>query len=342
MSEDFMRARLDRLEDFWGKTAGEVTEQINYQAYGHPVCLMANDPLLLAAGRISANRYSHCQPLADARPITFRFILDHRLPDEPTPPNWPSRLRYTRTGKWLAVNAEPWVNAFADLESWTGVALISPSLAREPQLYSRFVGDCFVLNLLMRSGWGQLHASCLCRGERALLLQATHNVGKSTTAFRLAMNDYRLLSDGMTYVRRLDHGVELHGYPVGEVKLRLDMLDEFRQVKAREAALVREDTKMVYDLRREMPGRMIDEAIRPQRVTLCLLQRTGLPKTVAEPVSGNAVLEALLPESTFLDDMPVLVSNLESIRAMLEMADCYRLLLGTEVSGIIQAVKAIA
>jgi hypothetical protein len=257
------------------------------------------------------------------------------------PADWPSRLRYTGVGQWLAVNGEPWVNSFADLQRWIGVAFVSASLMEQPRMLSRFIGDCFVLNMLMRTGWGQLHASCLYRDGRALLLHGRHNAGKSTTAFRLAMNGYRLVSDGMTYVRRLEQGVELLGYPVGEVKLRLDMLEEFRQVKVREAALVREDTKMVYDLRQEMPERVVEEAIRPQRIVLCLLERTGRRETTAERIASSVALDALLSESTFRDDMEVLVSNLESIQALLAMTDCYHLRVGTDVKGIVDTVDSL-
>jgi hypothetical protein len=342
VTESFIDSQIDRLEDFWRRRESATTAELSFSAYGYPVHFATNDPILLEVARISSGRYSRCAPIPDANPIRLHFILDRQMPVEPVPKEWPSRLRYIGKDDWLAVNAEPWVNAFADLRQWTGVAIVSDSLARRPNMVSRFIGDCFVTNMLLRTGWGQLHASCMVRDRRAVLLVAPNNTGKSTTAFRLVMNGYRLLTDGMTYVRTSEQGIELLGYPVGEVKLRLDMLEEFPEVQARgEAALVREDTKMVLNLRQEMPDRTIEDSIWPDQIVLCLLERTGDAETTAEPIDRHAALVGLLPDAAHLDDMQVLLNNLASIQALLVKARCYRLKLGSDVKGILKAVESL-
>ncbi len=136
--------------------------------------------------------------------------------------------------------------------------------------------------------------------------------------------------------------MELFGYPAGEVKLRFDMLDEFPQVRAvGEAMLVREDRKMIYDLRREMPERVVEESVRPREIVLCLLERTAGRETIAEPIDRRTALLGLWPEASHLDDMGVMAGNLRSIEALLERARCYRLMLGSDAPGIVRVVDAL-
>lgn len=342
MSEAFVRAHLNRLEDFWRRRESATTHTLRYSAYGYSIRFAANDPILLNAAHISAQRYSRCKPIPNARSIALTFVVDPHMAETPVPLDWPARLRYMAVGPWLTINAEPWVNAFANLQAWTGVALVSPTLARVPHLLSRYVGDSFVLNMLMRTGWGQLHASCLYRDRRALLLSGPHNAGKSTTALRLVLAGYQLLSDGMTYVRLVGPEVELLGYPVGEVKLRTDVLDAFPPLRERgRVALVRDDTKVVLDLRREMPARVVEEAVHPEEVVLCLLERTGKQDTVVRPVTREEALVSLFPEATYLDDMAVMAGTITTIRAFLEKVRCYRLELGLDGDEMVQRVNSL-
>jgi hypothetical protein len=220
--------------------------------------------------------------------------------------------------------------------------LVSPSLARSPRFLSRYVCDTFVLNMMMRTGLGLLHASCLWREGRALLLSAPHNTGKSTTALRLALHGYRLLSDGMTYVRVHERGLELLGYPVGEAKLRLDMIDAFPELGGHgEPTLVREDTKMVFDLRRALPQRVVERSVWPEEIVLCQLRRTEGRATHLAPLARDEALRALWPESSFVDDEEVMRTNLRAIRALLARARCYRMALGSDEAGILQAVDGL-
>jgi hypothetical protein len=357
LTESFIQQQLDRFEDFWHRRDSAATHEIVINAYGYPVQFATNDPRLLDIPGLCADRYSQCDPIVPARPIQLNFILDQRLPAKRVPRNWPAHLRYNGTTDWLTVNAEPWVNSCADLKQQIGLAFVSTSIARHPLLLSRYVGDCFVLNMLLRTGWGELHASCLQRDGRAILLIGPHNAGKSTTAFRLTMNGYQLLSDGMTFVRvhnpkpdlpqsqkttREGNEIELLGYPIGEVKLRMDMLSEFPQIKKRgRKTLVREDTKMVFNLREVMPERMLAESIRPREIVVCLVERATRRTTTAEPIERETALIDLLPNSSHWNEVGLLKNNLASVETLIDRARCYRLKIGSDVAGIIRTVEAV-
>ncbi len=344
--DDFAATHLDALPDFWRRRAAAAPQEHAGAVCGYPYRVAANHPDLLEAARLSDHRFSRGAPVAGGRPISLRYVLDRELPDTPVPADWPRRLRHQGAGRWLMVSAEPWVTAFADLDTWEGVARVSAPLMGAPYMLSRYIGDTFALNMLMRSGWGQLHASCLWRDGRAVLLAAPHNTGKSTPALRLSLRVGRVLSDGMTYGRAAGGGLELFGYPVGEIKLRFDMLGEFPQARAGgQAALVREDAKMIYDLRREMPERVVEESVRPREVALCLLERAadpgGAARTTAEPVDRETALRGVWPDSAHVDALPVLRSHYRSLRALLDGARCYRLRLGSDAAGIVAAVDRL-
>jgi hypothetical protein len=331
--------RLEVLDDFWRREQAQTPHGEDFTAYGHPVQYRANHPDLLQVVAHSRRRFSRSAPREQTRPIRLDFLLDSQLPEAIVPEDWPGRLRYHATGDYLTINREPWINAFADLEHRHGVALVSPKLVHQPRLLSRYIADCFILNMMLRTGWGQLHASCVTRSETALLFSARHNTGKSTTAFRLVRHGYGLLSDGMTYVRADSGSLELMGYPVGEVKLRPEMLDEFSSLGVEgDRVLVREATKYVFDLRRWMPERVIDESFRPERAVVCLLERHAGQDTRVESISKDQALAGLWPEALHLDAEERLRRNLAPLRALVQSASCYRLTLGTRVAGILQAV----
>ena len=191
----------------------------------------------------------------------------------------------------------------------------------------------------MRNGLGQLHASCVYREGVALLLSGAHNSGKSTTAFRLAVAGYNFLSDGMTYVRVGENGIELLGYPIGEEKLRLDMVNKFPTLRGHGMdVMVREDKKVVFNLRRLLASLVLEGPVYPDRIILCLLERTRLQRTRLEPVGILETLEGLFPEITHLDEDHVMLSNLQAVRALLDRAQTYRMFLGSDENHILETL----
>lgn len=337
--DHFVTTHLDLLPDAWRRKEAVALHTWTYMAFGFPVHFATNDPVLLEGARLSAGRYSRSSAAPDAAPLRLTFLLDRGRVAPPVPPDWPARLHYLASGPWLTIDAQPWGHGWAHLERREAVAVLSPALAEHPVFYSRFLADSFLLNLLVRNGLGQLHASCVYRAGRAVLLSAPHNSGKSTTAFRLVRSGYRLLSDGMTYVRVTPRGIELLGYPAGEVKLRLDMAAHFADLLAEgEAPLVREDRKMVYNLRKAAPEQVLEESIFPAETVLCLVERGGGVETTAEPVDLMTARLALFPEMAHYDDPAVVRPNLAAVEALLRVARLYRLWLGSDAEGIFQAI----
>jgi hypothetical protein len=284
-------------------------------------CLATNHPVLLEGARISAGRYSQSAIKPEGEPVRLTFLLDRQREAPPVPANWPAHLRYLASGPWLSIDAGAWGNGFAHLERREGLAFLSEALASQHYLYSRYLADSFLLNILMRSGLGQMHASCVYQQGKALLLSAPHNSGKSTTAFRLARRGYRLLSDGMTYIRPTSGRLELLGYPTGEVKLRLDMVGEFPDLQGvSEERLVREDKKIVVNLMKTAPEQVLKESVFPNEIVLCLVERAEGEDTLTERIDFETARLALFPEIAHYDATQVVRSNLSVVETLLHQA----------------------
>jgi hypothetical protein len=342
MTDDFIIEHLDILPDAWRRKETSTLYTLDFSAFGFSVHFASNHPTLLEGARISASRYSQSATKEAGRPIRLTFLLDRQRTAPPVPPDWPARLRYLATGLWLSIDSGEWGNGFAHLERREGFAFLSEALASQPYLYSRYLADSFLLNMLRYSGLGQLHASCVYKSGKALLLSAPHNSGKSTTAFRLARCGYRLLSDGMTYIRSTTGRLELLGYPTGEVKLRLDMVAEFPDLQGEgEERLVREDKKMVVNLLKVAPEQVLTQSIFPGEIVLCLLERGEGAETFVERIDFESARLALFPEITHYDESRVIRSNLAAVETLLRQARLYRLRLGSNAAGMIAQVERL-
>jgi hypothetical protein len=185
-----------------------------------------------------------------------------------------------------------------------------------------------------------LHATGLVVGDRALLLMAPHNTGKSTTALRLVLAGYRLLSDSHIYAAQYHDGLLLTGFPVGRIKLRQDMAAEFPQLQpllTPEAA--RDETKYVVDLRRLLPERVCAEAVYPARLDLCLLSRSNMAASRLTPAHRAEIEEAVMLNSLHYDPDEVWTRNLAILELLLDRCQLHRLSVGSDPAGIVAAVS---
>ena len=340
--QSFVISNLDRLEDFWQREESRFSASSSFEGFGHQIHYQANHPDLLRAAEISDGRYTKKGSVVEDRALHLRVILDDSIPNIKVPDDFPKRLRYRDVGGYLTINSEPWVNSFCDLERWTAAVIVSRSLVERSELMSRFIIDCFVTNMLLQTGWGQLHASCLRRGRTTFLLSAPPNTGKSMTAYRLIDRGWKILTDGMAYIKPLDKGFEIYGYTVGELRLRMDMTEELKKKSIQStSALVREDRKHVLNLRKSIPGAVIENPILPERLVVGLLERNGRRTTRIEAISVQETLEGLFPEALFLDNVDLLVRNVGPILGILEMASCYRIDLGTDQEDLVASIEQL-
>ena len=337
--------RAGDLEDFWGRQPNHPRQRRAFHVFGHPVVLAANDAAVLAALDYSLPLFSQA-PEIDRPPFTVDVVVRPM----PTPPGESvdevvGHILYTGAGAWIAIDLGPWGQAFAEPAAGWAVAIVTPELAARPDLLSLTLLNTILLNFCLANGYGMLHASCLWREDRALLLMAPHNSGKSTTALRLVLAGYALVSDSMIHVapeRETDLAPLLAGFPTRRIKLRADMLDAFAPLRPFvQAERVRDEIKYVLDLARVDPTRVVTAAVRPSRVTLCLLTRTDEPATTWRPASADEIAACVMANSLFYDTTEVWQRNLTAIDRLLAHTRGYHLAIGRDPEKLVAAVERL-
>lgn len=338
-------AQAATLEDFWGRRVNRPRYRRDFRVFGRPAVLLANAPEPLAA-------LDHSLPLFSAAPDSDHppFVIQIAVRPLPIPPGERvdragEHLLYTGAGEWIAIHLGPWGQAFAQPGVGRATAIVAPELAARPDLLSRTLLNTILLNFCLSSGFGMLHASCLWRDDRALLLMAPHNTGKSTTALHLIQAGFALVSDSMIHiVPEGDPTLDplLAGFPVRRIKLRGDMLDAFVSLRPfLTPERVRDETKYVLDLERIDPAYVRTSAIRPARVTLCLLARGTGEETTWGPATGDEVTAAVMANSLFYDAPEVWQKNLAAIDRLLARARSYQLTIGRDAERLLAAVEAL-
>ncbi len=330
------------LPDFWSRQPHTPTDSFEFAPFDIPTRITTNHPEILAAARLSAGRFS-LPPTSNPQPLTpihIQLIVTTQ-PAPPLPADLPERLSYNGVGDWISVSAGEWGHAFAHLPSRTAVAFLSPALAAETRLVSRYIIDHYLLNFIL-TDWAMLHASCVLgpSGQRLILMVAPHNTGKSTTALHLLRAGYIFLADGMALLRPDGPGFVVGGYPIGEVKLRDDVLALFPTYTG-EAVRVREQRKTVVNLRALHGDCLAETLFTPQQIQLCLVERGGNQHTEIAPLSPAEAEPVLAANSVFWDEPSRLAHNTVALQALLQSAALYRLRIGTEPDGIVQTIAKL-
>ena len=322
------------LPDFWSRQRNAQTELFEFEPLGIPATITANRPEVLVAARLSAGRFSQAAT-SNGQPIRIQLVVRTNATGS-VPADLPERLVYSGVGEWITVSAGVWGHGWANLEAREAVVFLSPALAAESRLVSRYFIDHYLLNFLLTE-WAMLHASCLLDPDRQrlLLLIGSHNTGKSTTALHLLRAGYHFLADGMVLIKQAEAGFSVGGYPIGEVKLRDDVLSLFPDYTG-EAVRVREQRKTVVNLRAAHPQRLVETVISPSAIHLCFVERSDTAQTQLGPLSPAEVWPRLIANTVYWDETPRLIHHQTTLEALVSRADLYRLALGSQVAGIIQ------
>ena len=330
------------MEDFWSRRANAPKYERRIQIFGYPVLFDSNDEKILDAATLAEPMYS----TADSRnESTWRVHLTVHDPDpKPAPP--PERLidlvHYAGAEDWLSIGLREWGRCFVDMKRGEAYAVLSSSLAENPEQVCQVLVNTILTNFITRHGYSMLHASALIKDEHILLLQAPHGTGKSTTALRLLLNGYGLLSDSMVYIGERGDGLWMGGFPVGRIKLRADMLPLFPALAAEaQTEPVRNETKHRLDLIRLDPARTVRQMVQIRRVEFCLLERWEKSGSRIEPLSEEQLWPRIMTNSLHYDTPGLWNENLRRIGALLRQARLHRLRIGTSEEEIVKTVDGL-
>lgn len=338
-------AYQSRLEDFWGRRDDGPLQTRSFTIFGRAVELASNHAPVLSAVDFSLPQFSAIPPLAGP-PFTVQVIARALgVPDDARIETITQAIVYTGQDDWIAMQLGPWGYAHANLTAGRAAVVIDRLLAGRPDLFSRAVLNTLLLNFCLAGGYAMLHASCLVRDGRVLLLMAPHNTGKSTTALHLIQAGFALVSDSMVHVVPETNPAAtpvLVGFPTRRIKLRGDMLASFPALRPHvREELVRDETKYVVDLMQVDPRTYINEGVEAHEVTLCLLERQETAETTWQPAAPDAVSDAVMRNSLFYDSPRIWERNLAGIERLLAGARAYRLTIGRDPDALIQAVETL-
>ncbi|MEP7359542.1 MAG: hypothetical protein ABI847_19980 [Anaerolineales bacterium] len=331
------------LEDFWSRRANALSYSRELRLFGRPATLMSNDSRVLAAADYSEPLYSQAPPVEGAPPFEVRLLVGPPpVPLPPLPENLFAHIHYMGIGQWLAIQLGPWGHCQVDLARGEALAVLSTDLAAQPELVSRCLLNTIFNNLLTAAGLAMLHATGLARGGRALLLMAPHGSGKSTAALRLALAGFPLMSDSQVYLSQRDGVLELTGFPVGRVKLRRDMREDFPELHPLlTPEEVRGETKFNLNLRQLDPALVQAQAIRPSVIDLCLLTRHAQPETRLTPATPAEFIHTALQNSLHYDRPEAWGANVALIEQLAGSARCHHLVVGTDTHSLVAVMRAL-
>ncbi|MEK7443052.1 MAG: hypothetical protein AABZ78_19765, partial [Chloroflexota bacterium] len=305
-------------EDFWSRQHNAQRFSFCFESLNAQVEITSNDKSVLEAAELSAKRYS--QTSSRSIEIEIKLIVT-QTNTAPIPADL--NIAYSGVEEWLTFSMGEWGHGFANLKTKVAHAFLSPALAKDVRWVSRFVIDHYVLNFLLTE-WAMVHSSCVVNSKGTLIaMVAPHNVGKSTTALKLLRSGFKFLADGMILLKEMDGGLAVGGYPVGEVKLRDDVIGLFPQYHG-----ARESGKTVIDLRAAHADLMMTNVFTPESICLCLVERGS--RTSLTPIENVNAAPTLAANTVFWDQESNLKNNSRILNRLLQVARCYRLVLGND------------
>ena len=339
---DLYRQHQGQMEDFWSRRANAPRYEKIIHVFGQPVLFDSNHEGVLKAATLAEQMYS-TRNVRDEPPWRVHLTVHDSDPQPPPPPERLIDLvHYAGADDWLSIDLRAWGHCFVDMKRGEAYAVLSSSIAENPSLVCQVLLNTILNNFATRHGFSMLHASALVKDESILVLQAPHGTGKSTTALRLLLNGYQLLSDSQIYLYEENGVLWMGGFPIGRIKLRADMLPHF-PVLAAEAQTepVRNETKHRVDLMRVDPALTCQEMIRVERVEFCLLERWDKSESELEPLSSDELWREIMVNSLHYDTPEIWNENLQRVDFLLRNANLHRLRIGTSEDDIRKTVNQL-
>lgn len=305
-------------EDFWSRQHNAQRFSFCFESLDAQVKITSNDKSALEAAELSARRYS--QTSVRPRHIEINMVVT-QTNIAPVPADL--NIAYSGVDEWITFSVGEWGYGFGNLKTKVAHAFLSPTLAKDVRWVSRFVIDHYVLNFLLTE-WAMIHSSCVVNAKGTLIaMVAPHNVGKSTTAFKLLRSGNKFLADGMILLKEDDKRLAVGGYPVGEVKLRDDVIGLFSEYHG-----ARETGKTVIDLRAAHADHLVTDVFTPKSICLCLVERGS--RTNLTRIKNQEAAPTLAANTVFWDHESNLKNNSRILDRLLQTARCYRLTLADD------------
>jgi len=168
-------------------------EQV-FHPLGFPARVAANSSLVLEAAGESWGRF---EPLFDAPPLRLHVTVSAGGPDELPPPPV-----FRAQGHLLSVISDARNSAVCDLSQGFAYCWVTPAVAAASAWLRRRFLESTTYTMLTHRSVTAVHAACISRGGRGVLLCGPSGAGKSAFAFAAARNGWTFVTDDVSYMVR--------------------------------------------------------------------------------------------------------------------------------------------
>jgi hypothetical protein len=191
-----------------------------------------------------------------------------------------------------------------------------------------------LLELMKRRGRFPLHAACVARNGRGLLMAGAHGSGKSTLALALAKAGYDFLSDDMVFLTPEPDGLRAGGFPdeVDVTDQTSEMFPELNHLVGRET-LGGRDKHAVN----------VQTALGVTPVSTCTPTVVVLPHvasrsiSLVQPLSSSLALQEVVP-NVLLTEPASSQAHLDVLASLVVEVPCFSLQTGRDLD---QAVAVV-
>jgi hypothetical protein len=294
-----------RIFDPFGQGT-DLAHTANFHPLGFPLQLATNSADVLTAAR---ENWSGFIPYFDVPPLRLHVVVD-----EENPGPCPTSLNFRAQRYLLTVISDPSNFAVCDLERGFASCWFTRATASNREWLRYFYLDTVAYLILWHQHLTRIHASCVARNGRGVLLCGPSGAGKSCLAYACTRRGWTFISDEATSLMRRTSERVVLGNP-RRMRFRETVTDVLPELGGRASAPNPIGKITIEVPTGDLPG--IITAFQCRAAAVVFLNRhTGGPARL-EPLSpeeGWCRLERDLP----LFDHSVHVEHRASLKRLLE------------------------
>jgi energy-coupling factor transporter ATP-binding protein EcfA2 len=273
----------ETISDPTGEHASLPIRQTVY-ALGFPVEITTNAPAVVEAARESWGSFPR---EFERAPIRIRVLVGDGGPDPAPEPTYSSQR-----GLLLIVSDRDNF-ACCDLLSRFGWCRISTNMLADRGWFRWFFLEAMVYVLLAQEDIVTVHAACMARNGRGLLLCGASGAGKSTLAFACAQAGWTYVSDDATILLQRSTDREALGKPQ-HFRFRPEAVDLFPEIEGHTACIKPNGKPTVEVPISALPRIATASRCRIERVVF--LNRRNGSIALVRPVSPQEAFDRMMGE----------------------------------------------
>jgi hypothetical protein len=263
---------------------------------GFPVEIETAAPEIIAAAAMAWSRYSRVSE--EQEPVRIRAHISHNDSHErdiggPAP-------RVAFDGAWMSIVRSGADYARADLSSGTAEIRVTRDVASDAAYFNYHFLKPLTYLLLAPRHFAFVHASCVARDGRAMILCGDAFAGKTCLAFACARRGWTFLSGDATHLLHESSDFSVVGRPFS-IRFRESAKALFPELAAWPAAL-RPNGKASVEVETDRLG--LQTALRARASHMVFLERNAAGAARIAPVTPDEAIRRL-DQSVFFGDAAV-------------------------------------